>query len=322
MKAIQISEIGAPDVLQVRDIEQPQPASGQVLIHVRAIGVNFIDVYFREGRYKSALPFIPGQEGAGVVVELGDGVHNVKIGDRVAWCGVQGAYAQFVAVPSARLVRIPEAIDYNEAAAALLQGMTAHYLTHSTHPIKQGDTALVHAGAGGVGLLLTQIAKMLGARVIATVSTPEKAALSLAAGADHVIEYTHEDFVEETRLITGGRGVDVVYDSVGKTTFDGSLKCLRPRGLLALFGGSSGAVPPLDLIKLSTMGSLFITRPTLAHYMATHGELEWRAGDIFRWVEAKRLKLRIEHIYPLAEAARAHRDLESRKTTGKLILVP
>ncbi|MHB1022199.1 MAG: quinone oxidoreductase family protein [Acidobacteriaceae bacterium] len=322
MKAIQITEVGGAEVLQLRDVQQPKPAAGQALIQVKACGVNFIDVYFREGRYKSPLPFVPGQEGAGVVVEVGDGVSTVKPGDRVAWCGVQGSYAEYAVVPADRLVAVPGTLDFRQAAAAMLQGMTAHYLAHSTFALKAGDTALVHAGAGGVGLLLIQMAKMLGARVITTVSTEEKAALAREAGADEVILYTQADFEAETKRLTGGRGVDVVYDSVGKTTFDQSLKCLRPRGMLVLFGGSSGAVPPFDLIQLSTMGSLFITRPTLGHYTATRQELESRAGDVLGWVEAGKLKLRIEHTYPLAHAAQAHLDLEGRRTTGKLLLLP
>ena len=322
MKAIQVAATGGVDVLVLRELEQPKPGPGQVLVQVKAVGVNFIDVYFREGRYPSPLPFVPGQEGAGLVVGVGEGVASVSPGERVVWCGVQGMYAEYAVVPATAVVRLPDSLDFKDGAAAILQGMTAHYLAHSLWPLKAGDTALVHAGAGGVGLLLTQIARMLGARVFTTVSTPEKAALSRDAGADEVILYTQTDFEAEVKRLTAGRGVDVVYDSVGKTTFQQSLKCLRPRGMMALFGGSSGPVPPFDLIQLSTMGSLFVTRPTLAHYTATRAELEWRAGDVLRWVEAGKLKLRIEHTYALSEAAQAHRELEGRQTTGKLVLIP
>lgn len=322
MKAIQITETGGAEVLRLCDLAMPSPGPGQVLVEVKAAGVNFIDVYFREGRYPSALPFVPGQEGAGIVVTSGEGVASVQPGERVAWCGVQGAYAQFAVVPEAMLVRIPETLSFERAAAALLQGMTAHYLAHSTYPLKPGNVALIHAGAGGVGLLLTQIAKMLGAYVITTVSTREKGKLSREAGADHIILYTDKDFVAETRGLTDGLGADVVYDSVGKTTFDGSLRCLKPRGMMVLFGGSSGAVPPFDLIQLSKLGSLYVTRPSLAHHMATRAEYDWRAGDVLRWIEADKLKLRIEHVHPLADAGVAQQELEGRRTTGKVLLIP
>lgn len=322
MKAIQISETGGPEVLRYADVETPTAGRGQALIEVKAVGVNFIDIYFREGRYPSPLPFIPGQEGAGVVVAVGEGVATVRVGERVAWTGVQGAYAQYAVVPEARLVRMPDSLSFEQAASVILQGMTAHYLAHSTYPLKPGSTALIHAGAGGVGLLLTQVAKMLGAYVITTVSTREKAKLSREAGADHVVMYTESDFAEQARSLTNGLGVDVVYDSVGKTTFEGSLKSLKPRGMLALFGGASGAVPPFDLIQLATLGSLYVTRPTLNHYTATRAELDWRAGDVLRWVEAGKLKLRTEHVYPLSEAARAQLELQGRRTTGKLLLIP
>jgi NADPH2:quinone reductase len=284
--------------------------------------VNFIDTYQREGRYKLPLPFVAGQEGAGVVTAAGSEVTSVKPGDRVAWAGIQGSYAEYIAAPANRLVAVPAGVSDREAAAVMLQGMTAHYLVHSTFPLKAGDTALVHAAAGGVGLLLVQIAHDIGARVIGTVSTEEKARLARAAGADDIIFYTQDDFESETKRLTGSKGVNVVYDSVGKTTFEKSLNVLRPRGMMVLFGGSSGAVPPFDPIMLSTKGSLFLTRPTLGHYTATREELEARASELFDMVAKKKLKLRIEHVYPLAEARQAHRDLEGRKTTGKLVLVP
>lgn len=322
MKAIQITETGGAEVLRYTDLAMPTPGPGQVVVEVKAAGVNFIDVYFREGRYPSALPFVPGQEGAGVIVSKGDDTNDTRLGERVAWCGVQGAYAQFALVPEAMLIRMPDTLSFEQTASAMLQGMTAHYLAHSTYPLKTGDTALIHAGAGGVGLLLTQIAKMMGAYVITTVSTREKAKLSREAGADHVIFYTEKDFTAETKSMTKGIGVDVVFDSVGKTTFEGSLKSLKPRGMMVLFGGSSGAVPAFDLIQLSRMGSLYVTRPSLAHYMATRAELDWRASEVLHWVEAGKLKLRIEHIHPLADAGVAQREMEGRRTTGKVLLIP
>ena len=325
MRAIQISRNGGPEVLEMKDVPSPTPGAGQALIRIEASGVNFIDIYFREGRYPSPVPFVPGQEAAGTIEALGPDFPTqptqFKVGDRVAWCGVPGTYAECALAPTSRLVRIPDGVSSQQAAASLLQGMTAHYLAFSTYAIQSGDPVLIHAGAGGVGLLLIQIAKRLRARVLTPVSTEEKAALARQAGADEIILYTREDFPTRVRELTQGKGLPVVYDSVGKTTFEGSLACLRPRGLLALFGGSSGAVPPFDLIKLSTMGSLFITRPTLKDYTATRDELDWRSGDIFRWIGDGTLKLRIEHMYPLAEAAQAHRDLEGRKTTGKLLLL-
>jgi NADPH2:quinone reductase len=287
---------------------------------VEAAGVNFIEIYFRKGVYKAALPLTPGSEAAGTVEVLGPGVTGFNAGDRVASVSVLGSYAEYALVPAAQLVKVPVGLTPEQAAAAMLQGMTAHYLSHSTFPLKAGDTALVHAGAGGVGLLLTQMASRLGARVIATVSTPAKAELSRAAGAAEVILYTEQDFEAEVKRLTGGKGVGVVYDSVGKTTFEGSLNCLRLRGLLVLFGASSGPVPPFDLIQLSSKGSLFITRPTLAHYVATRAELEGRSGDVLGWVAKGELKLRTEFVYPLAEAARAQTDLEARRTTGKILL--
>jgi NADPH2:quinone reductase len=322
MKAIQIHETGGPEVLKLAELPIPEPGPGQVLIRVEAIGVNFIEIYFRKGVYKAALPLTPGSEAAGTVEKLGPGVTGFAAGDAVASVSVLGSYAEYALVPAAQLVKVPEGLSMEHAAAALLQGMTAHYLAYSTFPLKAGDTALVHAGAGGVGLLLTQIAARLGARVISTVSTPAKAELSREAGASGVILYTEQDFVAEVKSLTGGKGVDVVYDSVGKTTFEGSLNCLRPRGLLALFGAASGPVPPFDLIQLSGKGSLFITRPTLWHYVATRAELEGRAGDVLGWAAKGELKLRAEFIYPLAEAAQAQTDLEDRKTAGKILLEP
>jgi NADPH2:quinone reductase len=322
MKAIQIHETGGPEVLQLAELPIPQPGPGQVLIRVEAIGINFIEIYFRKGVYKTSLPMTPGSEAAGTVEELGPGVTGFAAGDAVASTSVMGSYAEYALVPAAQLVKVPEGLTMEQAAAAMLQGMTAHYLATSTFPLKTGDTALVHAGAGGVGLLLTQIAVRMGARVITTVSTAEKAELSREAGASDVILYTEQDFVAEIKRLTAGKGVDVVYDSVGKTTFEGSLNCLRPRGLVALFGASSGPVPPFDLIQLSGKGSLYVTRPTMWHYIATRAELEWRAGDVLKWAASGELKLRTEHRYPLTEAAQAQIDLEGRKTTGKILLEP
>ena len=320
VKAIEITATGGPDVLVLRDVAKPVPGPGQALIRIEASGVNFIDVYVREGRYPAKLPLIPGQEAAGTVVEVGDDVTTVKAGDRVAWCSVLGTYAEYAVAPADRLVAVPEGISSEQAAAAMLQGMTAHYLSHSTYPIRKGDEVLIHAGAGGVGLLLTQMAKSLGARVFSTVSTEEKAALSREAGADVVINYQTDDFAVEVRKQSSG--LHAVYDSVGKTTFEQSLSVLRPRGMMVLYGGSSGAVPPFDLMKLASSGSLFVTRPTLLAYTASRAELESRATDVLQGIAKGTLKLRLEHTYPLAEAAQAHRDLEGRKTTGKILLVP
>lgn len=322
MKAIQIQQTGGPEVLTLADLPVPTPGPGEVLIKVHAAGVNFIDIYYREGRYKAALPLIDGQEAAGTVEALGHGVTGFSPGDPVAWCSILGSYAEYAIVPASRLVPVPPHLDLKLAAAVLLQGMTAHYLSHSTFPLKAGDTALVHAAAGGVGLLLTQMASQIGARVIGTVSTEEKAALARAAGATDIILYTQSDFEVETKRLTGGRGVDVVYDSVGKTTFEKSLNVLRPRGMMALFGGSSGAVPPFDLIELSTKGSLFVTRPTLKHYTLNRDELLARADAVLHAVDAGNLKVRMEHTYPLSEARQAHIDIAGRKTTGKLLLIP
>jgi NADPH2:quinone reductase len=322
MKAIQVKQVGGPEAMELVDLPAPQPKANEVLVKLAASGVNFIDVYFREGRYKTPLPFVPGQEGAGVVSAVGAEVKSVKVGDRVAWCGLQGAYAEYAAVLAERLVPIPQGMSDQQAAAAMLQGMTAHYLSHDTFPLKKGETSLIHAAAGGVGLLLAQMAHNIGARVIGTVSTEQKAKLARDAGADEVILYTQSDFEAETKRLTGGKGVDVVYDSVGKTTFDKGLNVLRPRGMMVLFGGSSGAVPPFDLVALSQKGSLYVTRPTLFNYMSTREELVARSSAVFGMITADKLKLRIEHSYPLAEAQQAHRDLEGRKTTGKLLLIP
>ena len=322
MHAIQISHTGGPEVLEYKEVPTPQPKPNEAVVKLAASGVNFIDIYHREGRYPYALPFTPGQEGAGTVAAVGTEVKTVKPGDRVAYTGVMGSYAEYAAVPADRLVKLPDGVSEHDAAKVMLQGMTAHYLSRDTYPLKQGETALVHAAAGGVGLLLVQMAHNIGARVIATVSTEEKAKLARSAGAHEVILYSQSDFETETKRLTGGKGVDVVYDSVGKTTFEKSLNCLRPRGLLALFGGSSGPVPPFDLIQLSGKGSLFVTRPTLWHYIATRAELEWRSGDVLSWAASGELKLRTEYIYPLASAAQAQTDMESRKTTGKILLEP
>jgi NADPH:quinone reductase len=321
MKAIQVKQPGGPEAMEVAELPVPQPKATDAVVRLSAAGVNFIDVYFREGRYKAALPIVLGQEGAGVVSAVGADVKSVKVGDRVAYCGLLGSYAEYAAVAADRLVTIPAGVSDQQAAAVMLQGMTAHYLSHDTFPLKRGQTALVHAAAGGVGLLLVQMAHAIGARVIGTVSTEEKAKLAREAGADEVILYTQVDFEEETKRLTGGKGVDVVYDSVGKTTFDKSLNVLRPRGMMALFGGSSGAVPPFDLIALSQKGSLFLTRPTLHNYIATREELVARSSAVFGMLADGKLKLRIEHTYRLAEVQRAHQDLEGRKTTGKLLLI-
>jgi NADPH2:quinone reductase len=322
MQAIQISRVGGPEVLTPTELPVPSPKPNEAVVQIEAAGVNFIDVYFREGRYPAQLPVVDGQEASGVVTEVGSEVTNVHPGDRVAYTGGLGSYAEYAAVPASRLIKIPDELDFEQAAAAMLQGMTAHYLLYSTYQLKQGETALIHAAAGGVGLLLVQMAKKIGARVIATAGTQDKAQLARDAGADECIIYTEADFETETQRLTGGKGVHVVYDGVGKATFDKDLNVLRPRGFLVLFGGSSGAVPLFDLIKLSQKGSLYITRPTLGHYTATREELEWRANDVLQWIVRGELKLRIHKVYPLSEAAQAHRDLEGRKTTGKLLLKP
>jgi NADPH2:quinone reductase len=309
-------------VLSYEEIPTPEPGPGEALVKIQAIGINFIDVYRRLGLYPVALPFTLGEEAAGVVTALGPGVEDLHVGDRVAYASVAGAYAEYAVIPAARLVPVPDALDSRQAAAAMLQGMTAHYLTHSTYPIQPGDQVLVHAAAGGAGLLVVQMAKRRGARVYGTVSTEAKAALARAAGADEVILYTQADFEAEIKRLTGGRGVDAVFDSVGQTTFDKSLNCLRPRGYMVLFGQSSGPVAPFNPQTLNAKGSLFLTRPTLGHYIATRDELMERAGDVLGWAAAGELALRIDSEFPLAQAAEAHRRLESRATSGKLLLVP
>jgi NADPH2:quinone reductase len=322
MKAALVNKFGAPETIEYADIPAPDPGPGEARVKLAAIGVNFIDIYFRTGLYKANPPVVLGQEGAGTVDKVGPDVKDVRPGDRVAYCMVRGSDAEYAVVPAWQLVKLPDALDFRVAAAVLLQGMTAHYLTHSTFELKSGDTCLVHAAAGGVGLLLVQIAKMRGARVIGTAGTQDKAAKARAAGADEMILYTDHDFVAETKRLTAGRGVDVVYDSVGKSVFLGSLDCLRPRGMLVTFGNASGAVPPFEPLLLSQKGSLFVTRPTLANYAQTREELDWRAGDVLRWVAEGKLKVEIYREYPLSDAAQAHRDLESRKTSGKLLLIP
>jgi len=322
MKTIHVYQPGGPEAMQLKDVAIPQPGPGEALIRVAAIGVNFIDVYFRKGLYKADIPITLGNEGAGTVETVGSGVSDLAAGDRVAWAMQRGSYSEYARVPARLLVKTPEGVDFQTAAAAMLQGMTAHYLTHSTYPLKSGDTCLVHAAAGGTGALLVQMAKMIGARVFGTVSTEAKADIARNAGVDETIIYTKQDFETEVKRLTGGRGVDVVYDSVGQSTFDKSLNSLRTRGTLALFGQSSGPVPPVDPNILNPKGSLFLTRPSLAHYLLTREELLWRAGDVLDWIASGKLKLRIERTYPLAEAAAAHRDLEGRQTAGKLLLIP
>jgi NADPH2:quinone reductase len=321
MHAIQITQTGGPEVLTFAELPEPRPGPGEALISIEASGVNFIDTYFREGRYPAKLPYTLGQEASGIVAELGAGVQGFAVGDRVAFTSPTGTYAEFAVAPASSLLKIPDGLTGVQAAAALVQGMTAHYLLFSTYVPQYGERILIHAGAGGTGLLLIQIAKRFGAQVITTVSTPEKAELAREAGADHVILYTSEDVVERVKEISDGEGLAAVYDSVGKSTFDQSLRCLSPRGTLVLFGGASGAVPPFDLIRLSTMGSLYVTRPTLKDYIATREELEQRSRDVFRWIAEGTLKIHIGHTYALADAAQAHRDLEARKTTGKILLL-
>ena len=322
MKAVRVHQCGGPEALKYEEIPLPEPKAGEARVKIEAIGLNYVDVYQRTGLYQQPLPFTVGREAAGIVDAVGPNATEVKAGDRVAYAMEPGAYAEYAAVPAWKLVPLPAKLDSRSAAATMLQGMTAHYLAHSTYPLQQGETALVHAAAGGVGLLLIQIAKRRGARVIGTVSTEEKASLANTAGADEVILYTQADFLAEVKRLTDGRGVHVVYDSVGQTTFEKSLDCLRPRGCLALFGQSSGPVPPFDLGKLAAKGSLFVTRPTLLHYMSDRRELLGRANELFDWITSGQLKLRIDKSLPLAEAAEAHRLLEGRKTTGKVILVP
>ncbi len=322
MKAVVADPTGGPENLKYLDLPKPQPAEGEVLVKLEAIGVNFIDVYFRSGLYKAPeSPVKLGSEGAGTVEAVGKGV-NLRIGQRVAYAMARGSYADYAIVPHSMLVDLPDNIAFEDAAAVMLQGMTAHYLTHSTFPLKAGQVCLVHAAAGGVGLLLVQVAKITGATVIGTVSTEEKARLAKDHGADHIVRYTETDFLEEVKRITAKKGLDVVYDSVGSTTFHKSLDCLRPRGMLVSFGQSSGPVGQIDPLILSQKGSLFLTRPSLAHYTNDPEELKWRASDLFAWMGAGRLKIRVHRTYSLADAAIAHRDLEGRKSSGKLLLKP
>ena len=324
MKAVQINSFGSPEVLQYQDVPDPKTGNGEVLLEVQAVGINYLDINIRKGLLKGPLPRILGIEAAGVVREIGPGVSGFKEGDRIAYAGAAagGSYAELVPVSAARLIKLPKGVDAKSGAAAMLQGMTAHYLCHSTYQVKKGDRVLVHAGAGGVGLLLIQMVKKLGGYVFATVSTEEKAKIARDAGADQVILYTQQDFAEEITKATNGEGVPVVYDSVGKTTFDGSLASVARRGLLVLYGQASGPVPPLDLGRLYGVGSQYLTRPSLQDYTGARQELEKRAGDVLGWVKSGELKLRIEHVFPLSQAGEAHRQLESRATTGKVVLIP
>jgi NADPH2:quinone reductase len=322
MKAVRVHAPGGPEVLKYEDVPEPQPKAGEAVVKVDAAGLNYIDVYYRSGLYKAELPMTLGMEAGGAVTAVGPNVTEVKVGDKVAYTGVPGAYAQYAAVPAQRLVTLPAGVSTRQGAAAMLQGMTAHYLACSTYPLKTGDTCLVHAAAGGVGLLLCQIAKMRGARVIGTVSTEEKAKLAREAGADEVILYTKQDFEAEVKRVTSGKGVQVVYDSVGKTTFEKGFNCLAPRGLMALYGQSSGPIGPFDPQVLNAKGSVFLTRPSLFHHVATRDELRARAGDVLGWIRDGKLRLRTEFEFPLKDAAEAHRALEGRKTTGKVLLTP
>jgi NADPH:quinone reductase len=322
VKAIRVHQTGGPEVLRLEDVPDPAPEPGETVVRLEAIGLNFIEVYQRTGLYRSTVPFTPGGEGAGRVVAVGKDVSAVRPGDRVASTSLRGSYAELARVPADKLVPVPDDVETGLAAAVLLQGLTAHYLAISTYPLTEGSWCLIHAAAGGVGLLLCQIAKARGARVIGTVSTEEKAALASEAGADHVVLYTRQDFVSEARRLTGGRGVAVVYDSVGQSTFEGSLNSLAPRGMLVLFGQSSGPVPPVDPQVLNAKGSLYLTRPTVTHYTATRDELLTRSRDLFVWMESGRLQVRIDRTYPLADAAAAHRALEGRETKGKVLLLP
>jgi NADPH2:quinone reductase len=321
MKVVRIHEQGGPDVLRVDEVPTPEPGQGQVRVRVASAGVNFIDIYHRSGQYKVPLPFGLGREGAGTVEAVGEGVSDLKEGQMVAWAGAQGSYGTHVVGAAADMVPVPDGVPARDAAAAMLQGMTAHYLTHSTYSLKPGTSCVIHAAAGGVGQLFCQMAKMCGASpIIGTASTEDKARQALAAGCDEVILYTQKDFVAEVKRIVGS--VDVVYDSVGKDTFDKSMDCLKPRGMLVLFGASSGAVPPFDINVLQNKGSVFVTRPTLAHYTATREELLWRSGDIFGWIRDGKLRLKIDREYPLERAGQAQVDLASRATSGKLLLTP
>ena len=322
MKAVRVHTPGGPDVMRYEDVPEPTAKAGEAIVKVEAAGLNYIDVYFRSGQYKAAPPFTLGMEAGGTVSAVGPNVTEVKVGDKVAYTGVPGAYAEYAAVPSARLVQLPAALTTKNGAAMMLQGMTAHYLACSTYPLKAGDTCLVHAAAGGVGLLLCQIAKLRGARVIGTVSTDEKAKLAREAGADDVILYTTQDFVAEVKRLTSGKGLQVVYDAVGKDTFDKGFDCLVPRGMMVLYGASSGPVGAFDLQTLNAKGSLFVTRPSLNHHIAAREELLQRAGELAGWIRDGKLKLRKEFEFPLKDAAEAHRALEGRKTTGKVLIIP
>jgi NADPH2:quinone reductase len=322
MKAVRIHTPGGPEVLRYEDVPEPTPKAGEAVVKIDAAGLNYIDVYYRTGLYKAELPFTVGMEGGGTVTAVGPGVSDVRVGDKVAYTGVAGSYAEYVAVPAARLVTLPSGVSTKQGAAAMLQGLTAHYLACSTYPLKAGDTCLVHAAAGGVGLLLCQIARLRGARVIGTVSTEDKAKLARQAGAEHTVLYTQQDFEAEVKRITGGKGVQVVYDSVGKTTWDKSLNCLAPRGLMALFGQSSGPIGQIDPQVLNQKGSLYLTRPSLFHYVGTRDELLKRAGELLGWIRDGKVQLRMEFTFPLKDAAGAHRALESRQTTGKVLLLP
>jgi NADPH2:quinone reductase len=329
MKAVRVHELGGPDVLRYEETTDPKPSKGEALVKIAAAGVNFLDIYYRSGfhwggHHSRPLPYIPGAEAAGTVVAVNNEVTGINVGDRVAY-GISngyGSYAELYNVPSWHLFPLPSAVDFATAAAVMLQGMTAHYLTHSTYAVKQNDTVLVHAAAGGTGLLLVQIAKMLGARVIGTVSTGEKAEFARRAGAEATINYTKQDFAAEVRKLTDGRGVNVVYDSVGKETYERSLNSLAPLGMLVIFGQASGPVPPFDTAVLNAKGSLSLARPSLTHNVASHADVAWRAGDLFRWIEAGKLDVRIGKTFALADAANAHREMESRRSTGKIILVP
>jgi NADPH2:quinone reductase len=322
MRAIRVHEFGGPEAMKLEELPPPKPGEGQALVRIEAAGLNFIDVYQRTGLYKNPLPYGLGLEGAGVVEAVGPGVATVRAGDRVAWTGVPGSYATHNVVPADRLVTLPSGVDARAGAAAMLQGMTAHYLAHSTYPLKSGDACLVHAAAGGVGLLLCQMAKRAGARVIGTVSTEDKAKLAREAGAHDVIVYTREDFEAEVLRLTGGKKLQVVYDAVGRDTFEKGLNCLAMRGYMVLYGAASGPVAPFDPQVLNAKGSLFLTRPSLFHYIATRDDLVRRAGDVLGWIQKGELKIRIGATFPLGEAAQAHRDLEGRRTTGKVLLLP
>jgi NADPH2:quinone reductase len=322
MKAVRIHEFGGPENMRYEEVPEPAAKPGQAVVRLDAAGVNFIDIYRRTGTYAIPLPAILGEEGAGTVTATAPDVSSVKVGDRVAWTSIQGAYAEYAALPADRLIRLPGTVTTKQGAALMLQGLTAHYLACTTYPLKPGDTCLVHAGAGGVGLLLTQVAKIRGARVITTVSTEEKARLSREAGADLTVLYSTQDFEAEVKAYMGGKGVQVVYDAVGKTTYEKSLNCLAPRGMIVFYGQSSGLVPPIDPLALNRRGSLFLTRPTLGHYIVTREELHDRANDMFRWVTEGRIRLRMEFEFPLRDAAKAHEALTSRRSTGKILLLP